>query len=356
MIFSLALRYAFPHSASQRSRSIRIMLTVALSLVVVIVVIAVMTFLQSTRFDSIRSVRSFDCMVDGDHASELGSLFPDAVVFAYGEGEALTENGSYLVRYIDSSYEGGINIYFGNADSLLVPFSFFRKAEGKSATLSMLRSGTRVTALKSMEYEISGVYYTSLSSEFDDTMLFLPLSAADENVTMKTAVKGIESGEYKILEENGYSFTTWKESESSLYGAFLIEKTLMYGVLSLLFIIIAVAVNQSVIEFNRSRIREIAGLEIMGMERRRLRMISLLSFLVVIISGILLAYVSGTIILILLEKFSSSSDLIMTLSLSLPAGGFIFFSFFMILITSVFTMRENRKRERKEISEVLHAE
>lgn len=356
MMLRLSIRYAFPHSKALRSRSLRTMLTVALSLVVVAVVIAIMTFLQTSRFDSIRDVRSFDYIVDGNYSEEISALLPGSVVFAYGEGEALTSSGSYLVRYIDSSYDGGLNIYFGNADSLLVPFSFLEKNSWGNVTLSMLRTGTKITTLKNMNYEISGVYYTALSNEFDDTMLFLPLFEADENVSMKTAIKGIEENEYDILISNGYNLTSWKESEASLYGAFLVEKALMYAVLSLLFIIISVSVKEGVVLFNSSRMKELAELQILGMEKRRIRLISLLSFLMVILSGILLGLLLGYFVLMGLERFSSSSSLIMTLSLSLPYAGFLFFSLFMVIITILFTMRENRKREKKEISEVLHAE
>lgn len=356
MILRLSLHYAFPHSKSLRSRSIRTMLSVALSLVVVVVVIAIMTFLQTSRFDAIRNVRSFDYTIDGDYSDEISALLPGSVVFTYGEGEALSEGGSYLVRYIDSSYDGGLNIYFGDASSLLVPFSFLENNSWGNVTLSMLRTGTRITTLKNISYEISGVYYTALSSEFDDTMLFLPLSEADENVNMKTAIKGIGEKEYDKLVTSGYTLTSWKESESSLYGAFLVEKALMYGVLSLLFIIIAVSVKEGVVLFNSSRMKEMAELQILGMEKRRIRLISLLSFLAVILSGILLGFILGIVVLIGLERFSSSSNVIMTLSLSLPYAGFLSFSLFMVIITILFTMRENRKREKKEISEVLYAE
>ena len=356
MMLFLALRYAFPHSKALKSRSIRIMLTVALSLMVTVVVISIMTYLQSSRFTSIREVRSFDLVVDGDCCDEIKALLPESEVFLYGEGEALSEDGSFLVRYIDSSYDGGVEYYIGDASSLAIPFSFYLKNGFEDVTLSMLKSGRTITTLKSESYKISGIYRTSLGSEFDDTMLFLPLSEADENVSLKTAVKHISEKDASFLSQNGYSLISWKEAESSLYGAFLVEKTLMYGVLSLLFIIIAVSTKSSVVLFFSVREKEMAELEILGMAKNKIRLLSLLSFSLVIVLGIITGFVLSIITLKLLEMISLNSSRILSLTLSLPYGGFLFFSLFMLLVTVIFTFSESRKREKKEISEVLYAE
>lgn len=356
MILLLASRYAFPHSKALRSRSVRIMLTVMLSLTVVTVVISVMNFLQGSRFDSIRDVRSFDCTVEGDLSDEISAILPDSVVFTYGEGEAITQSGSYLVRYIDSSYDGGLEFYIGDASTLAVPYTFYRQNGWKSVTLSTLKSGKKVTSLMSLEYEISGIYYTALGSEFDDTMLFLPLSSADENVTLKTAVKGADDDDIALLEKSGYTVTRWQDAESSLYGAFLVEKALMYALLSLLFIIIAVSTASSVALFSSSREREMAELEILGLEKRKLRLVCLLSFLIVIALGIILALGVGSVVLCGLETYSRNSSRIVSMTLTLPFAGFLFFSIFMVLVTVISTWRENRKREKRELYEVIHAE
>lgn len=356
MILFLSSRYAFPHSRALRSRSIRIMLTVTLSLVVVTVVMAVMNYLQSSRFDAIRDVRSFDCTLEGDFADEIGELLPSCITFTYGEGEAITESGSYLVRYIDSAYDGGLSFYYGDSTSLVVPYSFYRRNGWSTVSLSMLRSGKAVTTLKSTDYTISGIYYTALSSEFDDTMLFLPLSDADESVTMKTAVKGVDEKDIEKLQEKGYTVTRWQNAESSLYGAFLVEKTLMYALLSLLFIIIAVSIKSSAALFSRSREKEMAELEILGLSKRRADSVALLSFLIVIILGIILALILGEAVLFALETFSHNSSLIITMTLSLPRAGFTFYSLFMIAVTFIFVAVENGKRGKRELYEVIHAE
>ena len=75
----------------------------------------------------------------------------------------------------------------------------------------------------------------------------------------------------------------WKEAESSLYAAFLVEKTMMYGVLSLLFIIIMVSMKQSVRIFVSSRRKESAELEILGLSGKRVLLVTEWAFLMILI-------------------------------------------------------------------------
>ncbi len=356
MIFFLSYHYAFPRKRAMRSRALRIMLTVSLSLVVVIVVMSIMNFLQTSRFDSIREVRSFDYTLDGDAKKEIKSILPESNVFTYGMGEAILSSGSFLVRYIDDDYDGGISLYLGDKSSLLVPLSFYRKNGSGEVTLYMLKSGNRVTTLKDINYRISGIYYTSLGTEFDDTMLFLPLSEADENVVIKTAIKGITQEDAALLKEMGYQLVSWKEAEKSLYGAFLVEKALMYALLSLLFIIIAVSTKSSVVFFSNERVSEMAELEILGMEKRKVRWISTISFLIVLSSGIMISLIVGSLLLSALERFSASSSKILSMTLSIPWGGFFFFAVFMVVITIIFTKMENTRREKRQLNEVIHNE
>ena len=112
MIPYLSSRYAFSPSFKERGRALRTVVAIALSLVVVNVVISIMDFLQNGRFEVLRDVRSFDIVVAGKHQDELSSLFPNSTIFEYGEGEALSEEGAYNVRYISSDYDGGLNIIY----------------------------------------------------------------------------------------------------------------------------------------------------------------------------------------------------------------------------------------------------
>ena len=354
MISFLSFRYAFSSSSHQRSRAIRAIVTIALSLTALTVVMSIMEFLQNGRFEDIRDVRSFDIIVEGRHKEELSSLFPESSVFEYGEGEALSDKGAFSVRYIDSDYDGGLNILLGDADTLLVPYSLFRSSGGE-LTLSMLKKGKAATTMKTSQYNASGIYWTELGSEFDDSTIFLPISGADEIVYFYTAIKNVDAEKAKeTLTTLGYKAQTWKEQESSLYAAFLLEKSMMYGVLSLLFVIIMVSLKEAIRIFVSTREKEAAELEILGMKKDSLLVMNYCAFFIILALGILLGGILGKISLIAVEYISKRSDAIMDMNLSMSAISFLVFSLLLFLLTILCVYLENRKRNKKPLWEVIH--
>ena len=354
MIPFLSSRYSFSPSFKQRDRAIRAVVAIALSLIVVNVVISIMDFLQNGRFEDIREVRSFDIVVEGRHQEELKALFPDSTIFEYGEGEALSGNGAYNVRYISSDYDGGLNIIFGDASSLLVPYSLFRSSDGK-VSLSMLKKGKAATTMKNFEFPISGIYWTNVGTEFDQTTLFLPIEEADETVFFLTAIKNVDIKECeKTLKSLSFEYKTWKDQESSLYAAFFVEKAMMYTVLSLLFVIILVSIRQSVRIFVSSHDKECAELEILGMKKRKILLMMELSFFFMLLLGIITGLLFGRLSLILVEYISVKSPSIMDMTLSMSYGSMVFFSLFLVVVTSLSIYFENKKRNKRPLWEVIH--
>lgn len=350
----LALRYAFSKTSSHRARVIRIMITSAISLTVMAIVLSVMAYLQSYRFDAIREVRSFDAVVDGEYKNEIIALFPDKTVFQYAEGEALSGDNAFLVRYISDDYDGGIRYLGGNGSELTVPYSFYMENNVANISVVMLKKGNSGRVVpKTIEYRISGIYSTRLGFEFDDTMIFLPYAEADEAADFKTAIKGISDEDSQILRDLGYEVTTWKESESSLYSAFMIENVMMYVVLSLLFVIIAVSTKQSVRIFYRGKRKERFELFILGMERKRVQNIFLFSFLIVTLLSIVMASIMIMFVLPVVEMLSPSI-LGLRVDLMFPIAGFALFSTFLIVITLIFTFYERHKDKNIDFLEVIH--
>ena len=238
MIPYLPLRYSFSSSSHHRQRAVRIALSVALSLAVLMVTVSVMDYLQSGRFDRIRSVRSFDITLDGEHTGEMRARYPGASVFAYGETEALLNGRAYTVRFIGSDYDGGMRVVSGSADGLIVPLSLYIMGDD-SAALTMLIEGRNGRMLPAeISYSVSGAFSTELGSAADSSYLFLPYGMMPEGVPVHTAIKGVSSNEIERLRGEGLSGESWKEKESGLYSALLAEKVLMHAVLSLLFVII----------------------------------------------------------------------------------------------------------------------
>ena len=128
---------------------------------------------------------------------------------------------------------------------------------------------------------------------------------------------------------------------------------MMYVVLSLLFVIIAVSSKQSVRLFYRGKRKERFELYILGMERRRVQNIFLMSFAMVTALSILLAAVLIIILLPITERLTVYAIGIVT-ELAFPVGGFIAFSLFLILVTLLFTLYERFNDRKIDFLEVIH--
>ena len=353
MIADCVLRYAFSKSGGHRLRVIRIINTLALSLAILSSVLSIMDFLQKSRFDDIRAVRSFDFVISGDHKDEMKALYPSHSVFLYAEGEALIDGNAYLLRYIDEDYDGALRYLRGDGSSLSIPYALYRKERKSEYSITMLKKGRSGVRLpKSTDYHASGIYSTPLGSEFDSSMLFLPLSEYDGS-SLYTAIKGIDESEKGKLSDSGYNVRTWKESEDSLYSAFIIEKAMMYSVISLLFIIIAVSEKQSVRIFFSAKEKERAELCVLGVSQMKVGVIFILSFMIIVVISICAALVLSYALLPVLE-FAISPFIYGEINLKMPIAGFSVFASASLLFTFLFSLREVILDRKKDLMEVIH--
>ncbi len=342
----LSLRYSFSPVARHRRRSIRIMLTAALSLSAFMLILAVMDALQGSRLDRIRDIRSFDAVVEGWHKAELAAAYPDNPVFEYATADALIEGRAVEIRFISQDYEGGVEILRGDSSSLMVPYSVYLASDDGYASIVMLGKGRSGRLLpQSSRVPISGVYTTALRGDFDNSHVFMPLSAAPEDAERYTAIKGVDS-------VSGYEYTGWKESESVLYSAFITERTLMIVVLSFLFVILLVSMKESIRIFYASRRSERAGLLAMGMSEKEIWRSFLLSFAIVLSAAALLSVIITMLLLPFAESYLSSA-LYSRADLSFPALPFIAGSAFLMLFTILIACSIQRKEMKMDIQEVL---
>ena len=129
---------------------------------------------------------------------------------------------------------------------------------------------------------------------------------------------------------------------------------MMYTVLSLLFVIILVSLRQSVRIFVSSHDKECAELEILGMEKKNILFMMELSFFFMLLIGIIIGLVFGRLSLILVEYISKKSPSIMDMTLSMSYGSMVFFSLFLVVVTSLSIYFENKKRNKRPLWEVIH--
>ena len=353
MILHIAMRYSFSSEAGHRSRAVRIALSLALSLAMLLVTMSVMEYLQSSRFSAIRDAFSFDMTLSGDHVLEMRSRYPDASVFSYGETEALGDGKAFLVRYIDASYDGALSIGIGTSDALLVPYSVFLRDSDGFMDLTMMAEGESGRMLPRTEtYVISGAFYTPLGSAEDSSMLFLPYSMMREGIPIYTAIKGVDSSALDELRMEGYEGVSWKEKEAGLYSAFLIEKVMMYVVLSMLFVIILVSARNSVRVFFLSRRREIAELQVLGMENGKRLCVFLIAFGIIAVIGLASGFALAAMLLPAAELYMHAAFLV-DAYLHLPVAAGLLYSAVLIAMIVLFALAEERSYGKMDLLEVI---
>ena len=350
MIFRLALRYSFSLTSGHRRKSLRILVSTALSVAVLLIVISIMEYLQDTRLSAIRDVRSFDAVIEGDVADEMRKRFPGLSVFPYAESDALLDGEAMTVRFIDSSYDGGIMVE-GDDSGLLVPY-FLRGGAVDIMMLGKGRSGAVIPL--SSAYVPTGRYSSRMGYEFDGFHVFLPLSLNTAAPVM-TAVKGLDDDDAGALEDEGFSVTTWKEKEAGLYSALMIEKVMMYLVLSLLFLVILVSQRSAARTFYGAKRKERAELEVLGMGSGRISAAFTLSFLIILLLGLLsgtvLAFIATPVAEAMIRSFGFRSS-----ELSMPYRTLFFLSLILIAFAVMISFSERRKEGRMELQEVLRNE
>lgn len=351
MIFHLSFRYAFSHSSFQRERNIRTIISLSLSILIVIVVSSILQFLQGERFSLIRDVKTFDILLDGKIDASLRLLLPESKIFSYGEGVGLLDGEGYSIRYIDSYYDGGLNV-LGSGDGVIIPL----KGGGKylkrdEVELTLLKKGKSGAVVPKKEiYSDLSFYYTSLGDEFDSAMIFLPSESADSSVHFYTAIKNATKEDERVLKNEGLEYTTWKEREGTLYSVMKMEEDLVYAILFLLFIIVGVSTKGNVSSFLKSKKNERDELLTLGVVMGKVELIFIISFLIISLIGIVLGGIFGYIVMRAISFLSLKVKWLFTLNLSFPLSVYIVFSLIFILFTILVVYCEEKKIFKKELS------
>lgn len=348
--FSFVRRYSFSRYNRHFASSLKIAISFSLSMAVLMVILSVMQMLQTSRFDAIRDVKSFDITIKGASLDEVKALYPDASVFRYKEGYALIDGNAYCVRYIDEEYDGGVDILFGTPDRMLIPYGLYMRMKSPSLDFSTISREAGRSVPISRKVEPSGVYTTSLPS-FDSYYVFMPYDSAPAGCVEFVAVKGCE--EAGMLEERGIGFETWKERERTLYSAFALESFLMFLVLLILLLIVYVEILGEARVFLRNKRKERLELKILGMAEWRIDLIFISSFLLILVFGLVLS-------VFLQELGARSFSYIMHSSFALYKDVHIDYSLFFLIsivflsLTAITVYILLRRNEGKSIMEELH--
>ena len=289
MIFKSSLRYSFSRYNRHRSRSIRVVILLTISIVIFMTIISSMDALQKKRFDGIRATRSFDIIIHDGNEDEIRRAYPKAKVFSYKEEMALVSSKAMYIRYIDpSTYGGDIEFLSGDASTIAIPYTMYGSNGWKDVAVASFShdKGRRIPTNSTVP--LSGVYFSSSPGDFDRFYVLSDLKNAPEDLETIVAVMGTDDTRplEKLCPEKEYE--TWKETESTLYSSFVLERTMMGVVISVLFLVVLLSLDQQIRAFLKNKRTERAELRILGLGEGKVNLIFTLSFLILVFISLVL--------------------------------------------------------------------
>lgn len=306
----VAFRYAFSKVNRQRFTSVAIAAGIAVGIFAMFLIMSIMNAMQIKQMEILRAVESFDVSVSNTQLSEeeLAQVFPDACVFAFAETPVLITDRSSarssaarIRAYEDSYYEIPsvkryfINTYGPEEAGLMLSYSLAGSlgyGPGHTVELTFLRPGKTATIVPyTREMDVQGYFHTSLA-EFNSNTVVIDMASykavlGDRNTGF--GIIGTESADrmaskLKALDPDA-QVITWKEYNSEIYGALVLEKSMMYIFLSFIFLIVCVNLRNTTRRLINRKRKEGAMLRALGCRTADVKSIFILQGALILLIG-----------------------------------------------------------------------
>jgi lipoprotein-releasing system permease protein len=225
---------------------------------------------------------------------------------------------------------------------------------------------------KSKIFKVVGVFQSGLY-EFDNTMAYVDLAAAQQFLGIGDVATGIEVRVTDIYEARhiaeelrsrlGPPFWVrdWMQMNQTLFSALKLEKAVMFIILTLIVLVAAFNIVSSLIMLVMEKTRDIAILKAMGATTARIRKIFVLEGLMIGVSGTLLGLLGGFILCGLLKRYHfielpPSIYNITTLPVKLEGVDVALIASSAIIISLVATLYPSRQAAKLDPAEALRYE
>lgn len=246
-----------------------------------------------------------------------------------------------VLRGIDPQTAAGVlnlqtNMIRGNVDDLITPRAS-APSEGASHPgiilgeqlasnlsvhqddwLTIISPVGRLTPMgqapKSKLFHVVGIFRSGMH-EFDTTIAYVDLAAAQQFLGIGDAVTGLEVKVENVYEARtiaeslrsqlGYPYYVrdWMQMNHSLFSALKLEKVVMFIILTLIVLVAAFNIVSSLIMLVMEKTRDIAILKAMGATTARIRKIFVFEGLLIGVSGTVLGLLGGFVLCALLKKY-----------------------------------------------------
>jgi lipoprotein-releasing system permease protein len=167
---------------------------------------------------------------------------------------------------------------------------------------------------KSKPFHVVGIFRSGMY-EYDNTLAYIDLKAAQDFLSLGDAVSGIEirvddiydarSIAERLQTRLGFSFWVrdWMQMNRNLFSALKLEKVVMFIILTLIVLVAAFNIVSSLIMLVMEKIRDIAILKAMGATASSIRKIFVLEGFIIGASGTILGLLGGFVLCSLLSRY-----------------------------------------------------
>jgi lipoprotein-releasing system permease protein len=165
---------------------------------------------------------------------------------------------------------------------------------------------------RAKRYQIVGTFNVGMS-EYDNTVVFLPMEEAQVYFNLGSAVTGIEvmvdnpdriAGARTAVEGvvPGARIIDWQQAHETFFGALQVERTVMFMILSLIIVVAAFNIISGMIMMVKDKTRDIAILRTMGATSGTILRVFLISGSAIGVVGTFIGFLLGVLFCLNIES------------------------------------------------------
>jgi lipoprotein-releasing system permease protein len=259
----------------------------------------------AARVKKVPGVTSVAPIVDGQVMASSGGINSGVIVrgMRRQDLEAQTAVSRTLSKGALAGFEGGDAVILGLrlADKL-------RVVPGMRVTLIAPRGNVTPFGVtpRIKTYTVAGTFDIGMS-EYDSTFVFMPLKEAQLYFNLGDTVSGLEvmvknpDRVGDMIDAIGRAagpttrIITWQEMNSSLFGALMVEKNVMFLILTLIVLVAALNIVSGLIMLVKDKSPDIAILRTMGATRGAVMRVFLIAGASIGVTGTLVGFIIGVV-------------------------------------------------------------
>ncbi len=259
----------------------------------------------AARVKKVSGVTSVAPIIDGQVMASSGGINGGVIVrgMRRADLEAQTAVSKTLSKGALAGFEGGDSVILGLrlADKL-------RVVPGMTVTLIAPRGNVTPFGVtpRIKTYTVAGTFNIGMS-EYDSTFVFMPLKESQLYFNLGDTVSGLEvmvkdpDHVGNMIDPIGRAagpttrIITWQDMNSSLFGALMVEKNVMFLILTLIVLVAALNIVSGLIMLVKDKSPDIAILRTMGATRGAVMRVFLIAGASIGVTGTFVGFVIGVV-------------------------------------------------------------